>query len=104
MEPNPEQTASLLSFVFYSFLDPLVFLANRVPHLSYDMLPPLADYDYAKNLVAASFQVFYSTVDILEMHFHIPPQHLDPLTSGGKRPYMLWGLLRAFRASFSLNP
>jgi hypothetical protein len=41
----------------YIFLDPIVFLAYRVPHLSHDMLPPLADYDYTKNLVKRSFKV-----------------------------------------------
>jgi hypothetical protein len=48
--PNPEQTASLFSLLIYTFLDPIVFLAYRVPHLPYDQLPPLADYDYAQNL------------------------------------------------------
>jgi hypothetical protein len=38
------------------FLDPIVFLAYRVPHLAHDMLPPLADYDYTKNLVKRSFK------------------------------------------------
>lgn len=55
--PNPEQTASLLSLMTYSFLDPVVSLANRVPTLTHDQLPPLADYDYAKNLIATSFPV-----------------------------------------------
>ena len=55
--PNPEQTASLFSLITYSFLDPVVILANRIPHLSADLLPPLADYDYAKNLRAHSFPV-----------------------------------------------
>ncbi|KAJ7169514.1 hypothetical protein C8R46DRAFT_1217207 [Mycena filopes] len=32
--PNPEQTASLISTMFYFFLDPIVFLGYRVPHLS----------------------------------------------------------------------
>jgi len=40
----------------YTFLDPVVFLAYRVPHLSQDMLPSLADYDYAENLVKRSFK------------------------------------------------
>ncbi|PPQ74166.1 hypothetical protein CVT26_006770, partial [Gymnopilus dilepis] len=46
-EPNPEQTASLFSFMVYSFLDPIIFEASRVPHLPYERLPPLADYDRA---------------------------------------------------------
>ena len=56
MAINPEQTASYLSMMTYTFLDPIVFLAYRVPHLSHDMLPPLADYDYTKNLVRRSFK------------------------------------------------
>jgi hypothetical protein len=56
-EPNPEQTASILSMITYTFLDQIVLLAYRVPHLSYDQLPPLADYDYTPNLKAKSFPV-----------------------------------------------
>lgn len=55
--PNPEQTCSWASLLFYTFLDPIVFLAYRIPHLSYDHLPPLADYDYAKNLIKRSYPV-----------------------------------------------
>lgn len=56
-EPPAEQTASIFSMAIYSFLDPTVFLAYRIPHLSFDQLPPLADYDHAKNLVNMSFPV-----------------------------------------------
>jgi len=49
-EPNPEQTASLFSLMVYNFLNPIISLAYGIPHLSHDQLPPLADYDYAKNL------------------------------------------------------
>ncbi|KZT60640.1 P-loop containing nucleoside triphosphate hydrolase protein [Calocera cornea HHB12733] len=47
---SPEQTASILSFLFYSFLDPIVFAAWRAPSLPYDKLPPLSDTDWAVNL------------------------------------------------------
>lgn len=56
-EPNPEQTTPLISLLTYTFLDKLIFKANRVPHLAADEFPPLADYDYAKNLVKRSFKV-----------------------------------------------
>ena len=56
-EPNDEQTTPLISLVSYGFLDKLVFKANQVPHLAVDEFPPLADYDYAKNLVKRSFKV-----------------------------------------------
>ncbi|KAI9431381.1 hypothetical protein H4582DRAFT_2085045 [Lactarius indigo] len=72
---NPEQTASLLSMMLYTFLDPIVFLAYRVPHLSHDMLPPLADYDYTKNL------------------------HLDIFTGGPKR-HIFWGFMVVFRREY----
>ncbi|KII93466.1 hypothetical protein PLICRDRAFT_35686 [Plicaturopsis crispa FD-325 SS-3] len=80
--PNPEQTASLMSFLLYSYLDPVIFLAYRIPHLAHDMLPPLSDTDWAKNLVSASFP------------------HLDPFHSGHKRVYLFWGLLRVFRTEY----
>ncbi|KXN81115.1 ATP-binding cassette transporter abc4 [Leucoagaricus sp. SymC.cos] len=77
MEPNPEQTASIFSMITYSFLDPIVFLAYRIPHLAHSQLPPLADYDYTHNLKVKSFR------------------HLD-LFSGAKNRHLFWGLLRIF--------
>lgn len=75
--PNPEQTASLISLVTYAFLDPTILLANRIPHLSADQLPPIADYDQAKNLVKKSFPT------------------LDPFTGGNK--HLFWGIVSVFR-------
>ncbi|EIN13416.1 P-loop containing nucleoside triphosphate hydrolase protein [Punctularia strigosozonata HHB-11173 SS5] len=79
--PAPEQTASWASLAVYAFLDPTVSLAYRVPHLAYEQLPPLADYDEAQNLVKRSFP------------------ELDPF-SGGKRRYLFWGLMSVFRAEY----
>lgn len=76
--PNPEQTASLISLLLWIFLDPIVFLAYRIPHLSHDQLPPLADYDRAKNLVQKSFP------------------SLDPF-SGGKKRHIFLGLMSVYR-------
>ncbi|KAI0291829.1 hypothetical protein BC826DRAFT_1105763 [Russula brevipes] len=78
---NPEQTASVLSMALYTFLDHIVFLTNRVPHLSHDMLPPLADYDYTKYLVRRSFK------------------HLDTFSGSPKR-YLFWGFLTTFRKEY----
>jgi len=55
--PNPEQTASILSLIVYSFLDPLIFEASRVPHLSHERLPAIADYDRAGYLRETAFPV-----------------------------------------------
>ncbi|KAF7321127.1 hypothetical protein HMN09_00200700 [Mycena chlorophos] len=71
--PNPEQTASILSLAFYSFLDPTVFLGKRLKQIPYDSLPPLADYDSAKYLKESCFKFFK------------PDEHL------------VFGILRAFR-------
>ncbi|TCD68817.1 hypothetical protein EIP91_009684 [Steccherinum ochraceum] len=76
--PNPEQTASVWSLWVYSFMDPVIFLAYRIPHLSLDQLPPLSDYDRTKNLVKRSFK------------------HLDPFLAGRKR-HLFSGLLVVFR-------
>ncbi|KAH8990840.1 hypothetical protein EDB92DRAFT_1935217 [Lactarius akahatsu] len=80
---NPEQTAPLLSMMTYTFIDPIVFLAYRVPHLSQEMLPPLADYDYAENLVQKSLK------------------HLDTL-SGGPRRHIFWGFVTVFGREYVL--
>ncbi|KAJ7743656.1 hypothetical protein B0H16DRAFT_1693477 [Mycena metata] len=53
--PPPEQTAPILSLVLYFFLDPIIFLAYRIPHLKFEQLPPLADIDHAENLKTRAF-------------------------------------------------
>ena len=55
--PNPEQTASILSLVSYSFLDPLVFEAYKVPHLSHERLSTIADYDRTEHVREKAFPV-----------------------------------------------
>jgi hypothetical protein len=55
--PNPEQTASLFSVLTFTFLDPIVKLANKIPILTADLLPPLSDYDRSKVLKARAFPV-----------------------------------------------
>lgn len=51
--PTSEQTASPLSFMLFLFVDRLVYLGWKHPHLPYDQLPDLCDYDrgaYLKDL------------------------------------------------------
>lgn len=55
--PNAEQTASIVSFWTYSFLDPTIVKASRVAHLAYEDFPPLCDYDATKNLIKQSYPV-----------------------------------------------
>ncbi|KAK7005853.1 ATP-binding cassette transporter [Favolaschia claudopus] len=50
LPPSPEQTASLLSLTLYFFMDHIIFLAYRIPHLGFDQLPPLCDYDHLQDL------------------------------------------------------
>lgn len=56
-ETSTEQTASLLSFITYSFMGPVISAANRVAHLPADQLPPLRDTDATKNLAKAGARV-----------------------------------------------
>ncbi|KAI6136946.1 hypothetical protein F5141DRAFT_1077700 [Pisolithus sp. B1] len=79
---NPEQTASWLSFSLYTWLDPIVVKAQRVSHLSRDQLPPLADYDCARNLRKQSFP------------------HLDAFASKRKQR-LFFGLMRVFRTEYA---
>jgi hypothetical protein len=79
MPPNPEQVTSILSLILYFFLDPIVLLAYRIPHLSHDKLPVLADYDYAKNLRKMAFPF------------------LDPFSGKKDGRHIFFGLMRVFR-------
>ncbi|KAF7967573.1 hypothetical protein HWV62_33777, partial [Athelia sp. TMB] len=80
-KPSPEQTASPLGLVLWTFLDPVVVLANRVSRLEVDQLPPLADTDEAKNLTKRAFPV------------------LDPFSNKKKR-HVFWGFLSVYRYSY----
>ncbi|KAI0317990.1 hypothetical protein OF83DRAFT_1118292 [Amylostereum chailletii] len=79
--PSPEQTASILSMSIYSFLDPVIFLANRTPHISYEELPVLSDHDETRNLVHRSFK------------------HLD-VFSGAKKRHLFFGLMSVFAKEY----
>ncbi|KIJ38934.1 hypothetical protein M422DRAFT_33000 [Sphaerobolus stellatus SS14] len=54
-EPNPELTASWLSMMTFTFLDPIILTASKVSHLTPEMLPPLSDSDWANNLIKRTF-------------------------------------------------
>ncbi|KAJ7290142.1 P-loop containing nucleoside triphosphate hydrolase protein [Mycena rebaudengoi] len=80
--PSPEQTASICSLVLYNFLDPLILLATMMPHLSYELLPPLADYNDAKNLKSEAFP------------------RLD-VFSGSRRRHIFFNLMLVFRFEYA---
>ncbi|KZT67088.1 P-loop containing nucleoside triphosphate hydrolase protein [Daedalea quercina L-15889] len=80
--PPPEQTASIATLLLYTWLDPTVKLASRVGHLTIDMLPPLADYDDAQNLMKRSLS------------------ELDPFRVKKKGRHVMWGLLGIFRSDW----
>ncbi|KAI9056609.1 P-loop containing nucleoside triphosphate hydrolase protein [Trametes sanguinea] len=52
---SSEQTASIFSLLLYTYLEPFIWRARRLSHITYDMLPPLPDYDHLKNLVGRAF-------------------------------------------------
>ncbi|KZV76920.1 multidrug resistance-associated ABC transporter [Peniophora sp. CONT] len=68
-EANPEQTTNIISLTTYTFLDKYIFQAYSQGRLEYEQLPPLADYDYTKNLVKRSFKH-------LDMFSGAPNQHM----------------------------
>ena len=55
---RPEQTASILSLVTFSWLNPLVNHAQKVGHVTLEELPPLADYNGIEHLVSISEKVW----------------------------------------------
>ncbi|OCH87049.1 hypothetical protein OBBRIDRAFT_796585 [Obba rivulosa] len=82
-EPNPEQTASILSMALYSFMDPVIVKAHRAPHLKLDELPPIADYDMTEPLIKKSYPC------------------LDPFELKKDR-HIFWGLLSVFYKEYML--
>ncbi|KAL7284523.1 hypothetical protein ACG7TL_001814 [Trametes sanguinea] len=56
-QPSPEQTASLFSLLFYTYLESFIWRARRLSHVHLDMLPLLRDYDHLKNLVGRAFPI-----------------------------------------------
>ncbi|PIL29334.1 ATP-binding cassette transporter [Ganoderma sinense ZZ0214-1] len=81
LEANPEQTSSIASMVSFSFVSPIIWTAWKVPHFTYDLLPPLPDYDLLHNLVLRSFP------------------RLDP-TQNKSRSHLGFKLLRVFWSEF----
>ncbi|KAF8953252.1 multidrug resistance-associated ABC transporter [Flammula alnicola] len=81
--PNPEQTASIISMVTYSYLDSVIIMGYKVPHLRADQLPPLADSDFAQYQTGRAFR------------------HLD-VFRGAKRRYLFFGLMRVFRKEYTI--
>ncbi|KDR83054.1 hypothetical protein GALMADRAFT_238844 [Galerina marginata CBS 339.88] len=81
--PNDEQTCSLFAFIFYFYLDPVIFMGYRVEHLAFDQLPPLCDTDQAKNLVKRAFP------------------HLDPY-QGAKKGHIFFGMLKVFHREYTI--
>ncbi|KAF7353349.1 ATP-binding cassette transporter [Mycena sanguinolenta] len=76
--PSSEQTASPLSLILFSFLDPVIWNASRQAHLSLDELPPLADSDEAGNLKVRSFK------------------NIDTF-SGASGRHIFFGIIKTFR-------
>ncbi|KAJ6559886.1 P-loop containing nucleoside triphosphate hydrolase protein [Mycena capillaripes] len=80
--PNPEQTASPFSLIFFNFLDPIIVLAYKLPHLPYDLLPPLADSDYSENLKKRGFK------------------NIDTF-SGASTHHIFFGIIKTFRNEYA---
>ncbi|KAI0080055.1 P-loop containing nucleoside triphosphate hydrolase protein [Panus rudis PR-1116 ss-1] len=70
-DPNPEQTASLLSRYFFFYLTPVISKAQKQPHLSLNDLPPLADYDQIKHLVKRAYprHIFFGLLRTFPLDF-----------------------------------
>ncbi|KAI0357917.1 P-loop containing nucleoside triphosphate hydrolase protein [Trametes cingulata] len=81
LEPHPEQTASILSLLTYWYMEPVIWLAWRLPRLPFDMLPPLPDYDHVQVLIGRTFS------------------RLDPMQNKWHR-HMALDLIKGFRYEF----
>ncbi|KAI9056602.1 multidrug resistance-associated ABC transporter, partial [Trametes sanguinea] len=55
VQPSAEQTASVFALLFYTYLEPFIWRARRLSRITFEMLPPLPDYDHLKHLVVRAF-------------------------------------------------
>lgn len=55
--PNSEETASHFSILTFSYLDRVIMMAYRIPHLGLDQLPHLLKEDTSSFLTAKAFPV-----------------------------------------------
>ncbi|KAG8882435.1 hypothetical protein FRB97_008251 [Tulasnella sp. 331] len=80
--PAPEQTASLLSFLTFSFMDPVIIDAYRKPGFSADDLPEIPDYEHVSHLAAQAFP------------------HLDPSAKAGKSRHIFFGIMWVYKRTY----
>lgn len=91
--PNPEQTCSILSLMFYNFLDPVIWTGYRSPTMTTEQLPPLCDFERMKNLskqtspVSPRIQVRLRLLKLC--------QYLDPTSPHSSRS-LFWGIMRIY--------
>ncbi|KDR83065.1 hypothetical protein GALMADRAFT_238871 [Galerina marginata CBS 339.88] len=81
--PTKELIGSWISKLTFTYIDSIILLANKVPHLSFDQLPPLLDVDRADYLTKTAFP------------------YLDAF-AGAKRRHLFFGLLYHFRWEYSV--
>ncbi|KIJ48474.1 hypothetical protein M422DRAFT_247819 [Sphaerobolus stellatus SS14] len=86
--PSPQQIASPLSILLFSWLDGLVWRATQVEHLPMEELPALPDSSQASILSRSAF----SNIDPFVGDTVLPT----------KRRYIFWGLLRTYRTDYIL--
>ncbi|KAF8139844.1 hypothetical protein EV363DRAFT_1444330 [Boletus edulis] len=79
-DPHPEQTASWLSLLLYSWLNPLISVAYTSKHLTADTLPPLADYDHVAEIVSRNT-------------LHLEPREI-------RRTRVFFGLMNVFLSEY----
>ncbi|KAJ8703097.1 hypothetical protein PTI98_001750 [Pleurotus ostreatus] len=86
--PSPEQTCSPLSFILFGFLDEVIFLGYKMPHLPVEKLPPLADYDASSYLRIRSFK------------------NIDPFSPQAdkklRKRHLFWKLMKTLRKEYAL--
>jgi hypothetical protein len=82
---NPEATASLLSFALYSFMDPVIWAAQRMKQVTVSDLPNLLEADKTAFLAASV------------------GQDLHGISSGQPFVRLSTSLSRMFRGTFGLQ-
>jgi len=98
--PNVELTASWISRLTFTFMNPVISLGSKVAHISHDQLPPRSDADWASVQKRRAFQVPFLLL-LSKVHVLTKLQNVDRF-SGAKHRHIYFGLLKTYRTCTSI--
>ncbi|OSD04848.1 P-loop containing nucleoside triphosphate hydrolase protein [Trametes coccinea BRFM310] len=103
LQPSAEQTASLFSLLFYTYLESFIWRSRRLSRITYEMLPPLSDYDHLKHLISRMFPVLDPMRSTSQRHIGLLLMRVFWWELSNLAAMSITGVVGAFAAPISIN-